>query len=87
MAHLRLLWLEVTPELLGGGAHHNVVVVAPLIMKFDTGIKLDVCKPLSNGVNLNKLDNANNLENGKSNNILLIYHVNACDDSTHFENS
>ena len=30
----------------GGGArgplHHNFVVIAPMIMKFDTGVKLDV---------------------------------------------
>ena len=26
----------------GEGPHHNYVVVAPLIMKFGTGIKLDV---------------------------------------------
>ena len=24
------------------GPHHNFVVVAPIIMKFDTGVKLDV---------------------------------------------
>ena len=26
----------------GGGGHHNFVVIAPVIMKFGTGIKLDV---------------------------------------------
>ena len=26
----------------GGGSHHNFVVIAPMIMKFGTGIKLDV---------------------------------------------
>ena len=24
------------------GPHHNFVVIAPMIMKFDTGVKLDV---------------------------------------------
>ena len=26
----------------GGGGHHNFVVITPMIMKFSTGIKLDV---------------------------------------------
>ena len=26
----------------GGGGHHNFVVIAPMIVKFDTGIKLEV---------------------------------------------
>ena len=26
----------------GGGGHHNFVVIAPVIMKFGIGIKLDV---------------------------------------------
>ena len=36
------------PSVMGGGGgghegpHHNFVVVAPMIMKFDTGVKLDV---------------------------------------------
>ena len=34
-------------------------------------------------LNLDELDNANNLENGKASSILLTYHVTAC--STHFE--
>ena len=29
------------PSVMGEG-HHNVVVIAPMIMKFGTGIKLDV---------------------------------------------
>ena len=31
------------PSVMGGGScpYHNFVVVAPMIMKFDTGIKLD----------------------------------------------
>ena len=34
------------PSVMGGGGHegphHNFVVVAPMIMKFGTGVKLDV---------------------------------------------
>ena len=35
------------PSVMAGGGdvlppHHNFVVIAPMIMKFDTGIKLDV---------------------------------------------
>ena len=37
------------PSIMGGGGgkamrapHHNFVVIAPMIMKFDTGVKLDV---------------------------------------------
>ena len=30
------------PSVMGGGVHHNFVVIAPMIMKFGTGIKLDV---------------------------------------------
>ena len=26
---------------MGGGGHHNFVVIAPMIMKFGTGVKLD----------------------------------------------
>ena len=26
----------------GGGGHHNFVVIAPMIMKFGTGVKLDI---------------------------------------------
>ena len=29
-------------SLAGGGGHHNFVVIAPMIMKLGTGIKLDV---------------------------------------------
>ena len=34
----------IAPSVLGGheGSHHNFVVIAPMIMKFGTGIKLDV---------------------------------------------
>ena len=35
--------------------------------------------------NLDELDNTNNLENRKSSNTLLTYHVTSYDDFTHFE--
>ena len=40
------LLLDIEPSVMGGGghdcSHHNFVVVAPMITKFDTCMKLDV---------------------------------------------
>ena len=37
-------WTFFEPSVVGGGGggHHNFVVIAPMIIKFGTGIKLDV---------------------------------------------
>ena len=43
-----MTWAFFEPSVMGGGGggdegpHHNFVVIAPMTMKFDTGIKLDV---------------------------------------------
>ena len=34
---------------------------------------------------MDELDNTNNIENGSRSNTLFMYHVTACDDSTHFK--
>ena len=41
-----MTWAFFELSVMGGGhegsAHHNFVVIAPMIMKFGTGVKLDV---------------------------------------------